>query len=444
MRKRPSRPGWTPLVLAFAAIACGEEPLEPGRARLTSGLELDPFTVSPVVTRTVVEKRVGNQDPKKVAEKAGPLSSFSLGGGNPGRYEVTGFDDGGVARVRARSLELDPLGFAGTSLRLFVSRSATWARPPGEAPRALGEFPTNALVSSRYALFARGEGDRIAIDGYDFGAWLPIAPPDSIACGKSSCDVKSLAVVSESLTLAIGDDFGFWFDPIVGDSGTVERPTGLDSWGDVAGGKAIAAPDGSVYVVGGTRAAGPSAAVLVIAADGELGYATLSAARAGAAATWLTGRGLVVIGGGSTTSPGGELLAEGSNAFTALPLAPDTTSGAGVAAVDATHLLRVGGRNQGAPAATVNVDVGCAASCAPEPAGDSVDLERADAYAEAQGALVVGTAPTGETRAFRIAAGAAAELPLREPRSHATSLLAPTGHVLIAGGSPLAFELYLE
>ena len=102
------------------------------------------------------------------------------------------------------------------------------------------------------------------------------------------------------------------------------------------GGRSIVASDGSVYVVGATRGDPPTAAVVHVAADGVLTSATLSAARRGAAAAWVEGRGLVVVAGNASAA-GVELLADGAKAFVPLAFTADATVGAAVVALDGSR-----------------------------------------------------------------------------------------------------------
>jgi len=437
-----------PLLLA----GCSEELVEPGKMRLVSGHEPDPWTVSPAPVRARVEKERSDGEIVTIADEPAPIESFSLGQGAPGRFALTGLDADEKPRVRARSLLIDPAGFAGGSLPLFVSRAGELARPPGELSTEVGASAVATAVAERYLLLASGGPGGLFLDGYDLAAWQPMVPPPALDCGAPSCVPRSLCVVQGSLTLAVGDGWGFWFDPVAGDSGSIQEPGGLASFADVAGGVTITAPDGSAYLVGGTRPSAPSASVLVVHADGTLAHLALTASRQGAAATWVEGRGLVVVGGGDAKAAGGELLAEGAKAFTALPLAPDEARGAALVILDSARLLRLGGELGSAPAPSVELSLGCSSSCTPEPAGDAIELLRARAFSLGPGrALLVGADQGGQTRAVRWEAGKAASVELRDARRDAAAVLLPSGHVGIAGGVLLgaggaarSVELYLD
>jgi hypothetical protein len=80
----------------------------------------------------------------------------------------------------------------------------------------------------------------------------------------------------------------------------------------------VYAPDGTAYIVGATRAGPPSTAVLRIDVDAALRALSTTVARAGAAATWVYERGLLVVGGAEEEC-GAELPAEGSDTFVPVP-----------------------------------------------------------------------------------------------------------------------------
>ncbi|MBK7581817.1 MAG: hypothetical protein IPI67_16615 [Myxococcales bacterium] len=440
----------TPL-FALLALGCSEELIEAGRMRLVSGHEPDPFSVSPVPTRTLVEKEKSSGTVIELDARDGAVQSFSMGLGEAGRFTVRGVDEADLTRVVGHSLLIDPSGFAGGTLPLFVARAGEFGRPPGELPLDLGPAPVATVVASRYLLSATGSAAGLELSGYDFAAWLPIESPPALDCGAASCTPRSLAVLDSTLTLAVGDGWALWFDPVSGGSGNLAEPDGLGSFADVAGGQTLESPEGAAYIVGGTRESAPSSSVLVVGADGVLSHVALSSPRQGAAAVWVSGRGLLVVGGGDATSAGAELLPEGAKAFTPLPQAPDETRGAALVVLDSSSVLRLGGSVAGAPAASVELALGCAQGCDPKPAGDSVEVTGARTFSLGdKAALVVGASTAAVTRAFRFADGKATELELRESRSSATALLLPTGHVGLVGGnhtdlSPArTLELYAE
>ncbi len=82
---------------------------------------------------------------------------------------------------------------------------------------------------------------------------------------------------------------------------TPTLPPGMTNWSDVAGGRTINASTGAVYVVGPTRNTSVSSYVLELGTDGNMNARTLSVPRQAAAATYVQGQGLLVVGGGNAT-----------------------------------------------------------------------------------------------------------------------------------------------
>jgi hypothetical protein len=436
---------------ALALAGCGEELVEPGRLQLVAGPDGDPWAEVPTPVKVVSRKETLAGELAWERTGPAPLKELSMGAGGAGHFDVTGLDLEGTARVRARSVAVDPAGFAGARLPLFAARAGAPARAPGVLAGDLGTDPRAETVAGRYLVLVGGGGAELVVNGYDLATWQPIDPPPPLSCGAQDCTPRSLAVAQGSVVLALGAGWGFWFDPIVGDSSAIAPPDGLSSFETVAGGSTVTAPDGTAYVVGGTRGSAPSADVLVVGSDGALSHLGLTSARQGAAAAWVAGRGLVVVGGGDAASAGAELLAEGAQAFVPLSLPPDATRGAALLALDATRVLRLGGQLAGAAAASVELALGCAVSCAGEPAGDTVSLTEASAFSLGGGrAVVAGRNAAGETELIRWDAGTTAPLALREPRAGAVALRMPTGHIGVAGGvlsgtePARSLELHLE
>jgi hypothetical protein len=204
-----------------------------------------------------------------------------------------------------------------------------------------------------------------------------------------------------------------------------------------------------VYVVGGTRVGGgPSSRVLVIANDGTTTFASLAKPREGACATFVTGRGLVVYGGNAADA-GAEVLAPGAAIATPLPFPADAVKGCGASALDATHVLVVGGAGSpldvaGAAAARV-LDLGCADKCAPSPWPGALGLVRAEAFTLApNAAIVAGDDATGASHVFRVTDGGAAEIGLKAARRGARLVALPVAGTLAIVGGAAAIEQYRE
>jgi hypothetical protein len=425
-------------LVGMLAVGCGSEELfSPGELELTAGQESDTWSREPAPLTVSVDRIDGSGSRETIATVPAPAARVSLGRGSVASYEINGRDAAGTTRVFGRSLPVEPEGFAGRSLPLFVGRSSSFSRPSGNLLAPPGEGGTAAVAAGRYVIVAGSSPDGfVQTDGYDLGFWAPLASSPRLSCPATPCRLLSLAMVSRTLLLGIGPSWAIWVDLETLASGDAPLPAGMSSYAEVAGGRAIEAPDGSVYVVGATRRAVATRTVLRVKADRTLTAAHLLTARAGAAAAWVDGRGLVVAAG-SADGAGIELLADGAQAFVPLQFAPEAAAGAGLVGRGDTTVLRAGGRLlDGAPAPSATFDLACATSCTAEPLGDEVELDDATAYALASGgALVVGTAPDGTTAAVTLAAeGAATPVPLREARRGAAALLLPTSHIGVVGG----------
>jgi hypothetical protein len=439
------------LTIAALSVACSAEPLPEGVAVLTSGHEPDVWSIEPAPVQARIDRIRMDGSRVTHASPAPPIERFGLGRGNPASYDLVARDEAGVARVRARSLPVDPAGFADSTLPLFVARTEGFARPPGELHRAHGDHPPAVVVGGRFLYVAGAPtGSDVATDAYDLGVWEALPGPAPLPCPVADCRLESLAIVDDTLLLAIGTDWARWYQLASAVAVDTELPEQLSSWAEVAGGRAVAGPDGTAYVVGAARAEPATDAVLVIDRAGELQVRRLFAPRAGAAATWVVDRGLVVVGG-STTGAGAELLADGAQAF--IPLLqypPDPTAGAALVVLDNTRLLRLGGRDaSGAPAPSVELDLACAAECSALPRDTALELDQALAVDVEGAAVVAGTAADGTTAAFLFSNDTFVPVPLREPRRNATLLAAPTGHAALVGGtladgqSAATIELFL-
>ena len=108
--------------------------------------------------------------------------------------------------------------------------------------------------------------------------WAPVRRAPVVACPKSPCVFQSVAIV-QFFVLALGSDFGLWFDGLK--TATAPLPAGLASFADVAGGQTLTGAEGTQYIVGATRDGTPTDKVLVVGADAKLSSLTLLAPRAG-------------------------------------------------------------------------------------------------------------------------------------------------------------------
>ena len=415
---------------------CGSDPIPSGQMRLVQGLETDTWTRDPAPVSVEVEKQLVDGERTLLKTLAVPASGFELDDGAVGRYDVLGKDANGTVQVRGTSLLLDPRGFAGARVPLYVARAGEFSRPDA-LERDIGEAPLLNFMYGRHLFaVARGGAEAVVTESFDVAFWDTYRGMPSFTCPQGPCAFQSTAVVLSSYLLGVGANFANWYDLDYGRFRVVDPPSGLTSFAEVAGGQTIAGPEGTSFIVGATRMSEPTDKVLAISRTGELSTLVLVGPRSGAAASWVDGRGLIVAGG-SATAAGAELLAAGATAFVPLPYPPDATRGASLAALDAARVLRIGGKSADAsPAATVELSLACGADCTVTPRGAAAPLDETRAFAlGGEQVLTVGLNPDGETRALLREGDQWIDLPLREPRRRASAARLPTGHVAILGGT---------
>ncbi len=419
------------LALAAMALAgCGSELVEPGQLYLVHGDEPDPFLQSPEVKRVVVERVADSGKATTIVDQAAPPSRIELSQGGIASFRLEGTDASDALRVYGRSIPIQTAGVAALSLPLFVSRTGAFARAPGQLQGQVGQSPALAMVGGRFLFGAGGaDGERAGTDSYDLGVWAPIKSPLSLGCPTPPCRILSVASVETTL-LAVGSDWAIWVDLANGSNGEAEPPSGLGSWAGIAGGRTVDAGQAGRFIVGPTREGEPSNLAVRLTAELELETITL-ATRAGAAASWVSGRGLAVVGG-SDSSAGVEIVAPGSTAGVVLPYPPDPTTGAALVARD-DRVWRVGGRSAGADAPSVELSLICGSNCTAAQIGNPLSLGPCQAFDRAGEVLIVGVDAAGKTRAKAGLDGAS--IPLRVPRSGGSALALPTGHIALLGGT---------
>lgn len=433
-----------PAAVLALTLACSSEPVTVD-VEITTGQEAGAIAEEPSVVRLVIAAQGEDaQGPIALSAEAAPGDPFDLGEVPRDallRFEVTGYDGSGTAVLRGRSLDVVVGSAEGTAIRVFAQRVGAFARPPGGLQRAHVGAPAG-ILDERYLLSTGGaavdDGGSADATRGDFYDLFALDGAESPTLGRAAQSM----VVRGRQALLIDEAGASVVDFSSGTIAPASPPSGLSSFAEVAGGRLVEAGDGSSYVVGGTRAGPETRGVLHVAADGSLaGYST-AIARAGAAATWVEGVGLVVSGG-SADAPGVEILADGAVAFTGPDWPGDATSGGAAATAGSSTMLVFGGRDpSGAPAATRTFDLTCAAACE----ATSVDgadapevLELATAFALADGStLVIGEALSTPpaTRAYRVALAPVEvrEVPLRETRRGAAVTPSPNGAIAILGG----------
>lgn len=408
---------------------------------ITVGQEKDAFSQDP----KVVSVEVRGVDPDGFAvvvattTPGGKLDFGDVVSDAQLTFEVTGTDAAGKTVVRGRSLGAIPLNALTGRLQVFAQRVNEWARPPG------GLLQTHvggvaSVAAERYLVLGGGtigKGDKV-----DEAEVYDLLGLGGLALGGITSQPETLVPRGTSMLFASRKS-GTSIDFASGDSSEIKAPTGLTSFAPIAGGRPVDAADGRTFVVGGTRPTEPTKGVLVVAADGTLSALDLVEARAGAAAVWVEGVGLVVAGG-SATGAGIEVLGPKATSFAALSFPPDPTVGAGAVIDGPTGVVLLGGTLNGSPAPIRRLDPTCVNACiatAITGSDPSVDLTAVHAYTLGGGRiLAVGEAITApaQTHSFMIQLGkSATELPLREPRSGAAVVPAPNGTLALFGGSRL-------
>ncbi|MGK3983260.1 hypothetical protein WME99_09485 [Sorangium sp. So ce136] len=436
--------------LGLLLSSCAEGPrtltIEVVPGHEAAAFQDDPPVARIEVTATAAE---GDVAVSAAAAPGGELDFGEIPAERAYTFEVRGVDAGGATVVRGRSASgIYLAGLTGEALPLFAQRTGGWARPPGELAASRVGAP-GAALAERYLVLTGGaaveEVDPARLDGYDLAAW-----GGSASSGALPRAARSL-VVRGDLLLTLDGEGAAWTDVASGQSAEAPLPAGLGSFAEVAGGRTVEAADGRSFVVGAARAGQPaeapgepSDAVLVVGADRALSVARLRHARAGAAAVWVEGVGLVVAGGSAegADAAGLEVLADGATAFQPRPFPPDAVQGAGAAVSGPGEIVLIGGVQGGAPAPTRRLGPGCAGACAAaEVAGAALPAAVAGvaAFALPGGRVLAVGSEAGEdglTRTFVVdlAAAQVEELPLREPRRGATVVPAPNGTLALLGG----------
>lgn len=438
--------------LGLSLLGCASEPwtltIEVVPGHEATAFQEDPPVARIEVTATAAE---GDVTVSAAAAPGGELDFGEIPAQRAYTFEVRGLDAGGATVVRGRSAAgIYLAALTGDVLPLFAQRTGRWARPPGELAASRVGAP-GAALAERYLVLtggaaagggAAGDVDPARIDAYDLAVW-----GGSATSGALPRAARSL-VVRGDLLLTLDDEGATWTDLAGGQSAEASLPEGLGSFAEVAGGRTIEASDGRSFVVGATRSGAatgapgePSDKVLVVGADGALSVAKLRHARAGAAAVWVEGLGLVVAGG-SADGAGLEVLGDGATAFSPRPFPPDPSEGAGAAVTGPGEIALVGGVQGGAAAPTRRLAPGCAATCAAvevEGAALTAAIGGVAAFALPGGRILAVGSEAGEdglTRSFivDVAAAQVEELPLREPRRGAAVVPAPNGTLAVLGG----------
>lgn len=445
------------------------------------------FTQSPQPTSLLVQLVASSGQVTTIAEAGLPATNLSLppqSSINIESLRITGLDDKGDAVVSGSTIPLALDQLSGITLNLFMQRIGQFSRLPsadggtGTLDIVPSERPLLTTLYSRYLLISDGTGKSNATQLYDTLTWqvLPAPPalpinPLSVAylANYTGVDGSTDASTSFAALLTLGEGgVSTWLD--LSDSVSVDAEVTFEagaaatgfSFADVAGGQSVIdSDDGSVFIVGATRAKGaPTATILHVTANGLLQWFKLNVARLGAAATYVSGSGLYVFGGnpsqdGGAQGAGAEALLGSASSVTSLTnVLADTTTGAAAVMLDTANILLVGGVTaKGTPAPVRLYGVTRKGALTAGDAGGltlPVTLSMAQSFTLAPtsapagwSAMVIGTESSGVTSAYRVGRDGVAFVPFRVPRSHAQAIVLPNGSIGVVGGDATTMESFI-
>ena len=434
------------LVTSCLGAACSSS--DNGSIQLVTGEETDTFTRPPAPTKLRVDAVDSSGHVTTLSTTPLPAATVDLGTQSEATVaalEVTGLDASGNRIVFGESLPLLFGGLAGMTVPVFVQRVGELARLPGplsDARRA----PLLAQVQGQYVFVGGGAEASTAATTqlYDFGQLAPLPSPPTLPLVP-----QSVAFVGTVAWLIGSTGAADYFDFSSNGQAALQAPAG-GSFADVAGGLTVIGDNGVQFIVGATRTSGAATATVLEIDPNDTSnpnypfggptWLTLTAPRLGAAATWVPGRGLVVIGG-SGSAAGAELVSPGSTKGSALPYPPDPSGAGGATALSNEIVLVAGGYSATGDAGARTIDLTCTAQCAPvvwEPALP-VPILFAQAFTiDPANAFVVGSEVlTGRTHAYRLTSATATEVPTKVPHSNARAIWSPVGSVVLFGGSDL-------
>lgn len=422
--------------LGLIALSCSGPP--EGSITIVTGEETDVFTRAPAPVTLVTEKLALDGKKTELGRTQLPVDTVNLGElprTEVGAISISALDAATKPIVRGETLFVQWGALEGSTLEVFAQRTGELARMP-RGPAAID--PGNAaMLAGRYVLETSGTTAVV----YDLLSLRTLANQPTLPR-----PAKSVATVG-TVVLAIDESGATSLDLSTGQTYPFDAPAG-GTLAEVAGGDRVAATDGTQFVVGATRSSGGATArVLVVDRDGRATFASLTTAREGACATWVEGRGLVVVGGDGK-SAGAEVLAPGATTATPLPFPPDPVRGCGAATLDNAHVAIAGGSgvagDASAGVAVRVLDLACTTACAPAAWPDAIPLVRAQAVGLASdAAFVLGDDTTGATHAYRASAGGLKEIPIRIPRRGARLVPTPTNAIIVLGGG-VGIEQYIE
>jgi len=459
------------LLLPFYS-ACNST--DSGTIQILVGEETDTFTQTPVPATIEVIAVDSSNNQTTLATASYPTSSIDLGlqsENTVATLEVEALDATGHEVVFGSSIPVEYGALSGSTLPIFVQRVGQNARVPNPLADAR-QAPTVATISGRFLVVAGGSDSTLSstTNVYDFAQFDELSGPPTLPRVPYSMPILELEG-EDPIGLLIDPNGATYYDFAQDQGNDTSPPDTTFAFGDVAGGQTIYdSTDSWVFVVGGTRTSGnPTAAVLWIDMTdtsnssyptGNLHWLSLSAQRLGASAAWVTNEGLVV-GGGSASAPGVEMLHYPITAQTTgapLSFPPDSSVGSGMTWLAGTTMLMAGGvLASGLDAGVRQFDFTCAGtSCAPtvwSPLPRPLTLSSVFAINNPSQAFLVGSelascsdpkCTPGLTHTYLLTTTGANEVPTKVTHTNAVGYYSPVGSVLVVGGNDAGeFESFI-
>ncbi|HEY5960300.1 MAG TPA: hypothetical protein VIV60_27290, partial [Polyangiaceae bacterium] len=328
---------------------CGESDVPSGRIYFTPGAEAS--SLKSVVTSYVVERIDMKGNSTKLFEGEALPTKIDMGTTGTYRFRATGNDEAGNPIARGESVAQDVHSLAGVEIPIFIARLDRTSIADNTFDLTPGEYPKVGLVGSSAIWLFTQSGEDIATDGYNIAYWLQVTPGTDVDLTKltceGGCDLQTLAMVGGTIAFAIGNDATNWVDERAEIKGLLPLPDGLETFANVAGGRAFPGANYTSVVVGATRKGAPTSYTMAFTIEDKAVVPVitrLSTARAEAAALFEINLGLVVAAG-STEGSGIERLAPNASEFEALHYPADPVVGAALIVDDFTHVIRAGGVN---------------------------------------------------------------------------------------------------
>jgi len=449
---------------------------------ITAGQETTAFSEAPAVT-TVAVTITSLDGSINTTLNPAPGQAFDFGDGFDNTEQIS------ISVAGTNSSSTQPI-LGGQSLSglllssieggitVFAQRKYQWSRPWGGLAASHVDGVAT-VVEERFLSLSGGHaatGDTTStatnVDTYDlFGLTGDATTPPLFSGAQTIVPIPVSSNNTDTQALFLSDSGPQLYDYTLGSADTtnaaLDLPAGVTAWSDVTGGAVLSDGSGRAFVVGATRSSGATDVVLDIEVDSNgdvvLTNFPLNAKRAGAAAAYIAGVGLVVAGG-SATGGGVEVLSPTGAGFVLQGgYLPINVTGAGVVTDGATNgVWLLGGVDaMGNPAPTLHLPLSsCGAGCMPDTPNTALQLPNAlvgvSAYMLTNGSLLaVGNEPGGGfTRSFIVDVGVGVQMPvtealLKEPRKGAAVIPAPNATLALLGGEhadgtpALSVELFL-